>query len=188
VELTTAAPTARTRDPSGVAYTGLLTRGIAFAIDAALINLVALVVTAGATLIVSLFHLPSNIRAVIAAVGVAAYVVWVIGYFVGFWSATGQTPGNRVMQFRVLTSNGERLRPRRALLRCGALVIAALPLFAGFLLTLFDRQRRGLQDRLARTVVVEAPGLSLAEASRRRRRTSARRAIGSEHAGADHPA
>jgi uncharacterized RDD family membrane protein YckC len=35
------------------------------------------------------------------------------------------------------------------------LTIAALPLFAGFLIILVDDRRRGLHDRLARTVVVE---------------------------------
>jgi uncharacterized RDD family membrane protein YckC len=46
--------------------------------------------------------------------------------------------------------------PRRALLRFVGLTLAALPLFAGFLLILVDDRRRGLHDRLARTVVVEA--------------------------------
>jgi uncharacterized RDD family membrane protein YckC len=34
------------------------------------------------------------------------------------------------------------------------MVLAAIPLFAGFLLILFDGRRRGLQDLLARTIVV----------------------------------
>jgi uncharacterized RDD family membrane protein YckC len=34
------------------------------------------------------------------------------------------------------------------------MLLAALPLFAGFLRILIDDRRRGLQDRLARTVVV----------------------------------
>jgi hypothetical protein len=42
-------------------------------------------------------------------------------------------------------------------LRFGALVLAALPLFAGFLPILVDARRRGLQDMLAHTVVVRAP-------------------------------
>jgi uncharacterized RDD family membrane protein YckC len=36
------------------------------------------------------------------------------------------------------------------------MALAALPLFAGFLLILVDDRRRGLQDRFARTVVVYA--------------------------------
>jgi len=93
-------------------------------------------------------------------------VLWTVGYFVGFWISTGQTPGARVMRFRILGSDGERLIPRRALLRCIGLVLAALPLFAGYFMILFDDRRRGLQDRSARTVAVDAPELSLAEQRR----------------------
>ena len=57
---------------------------------------------------------------------------------------------------RVEPSTGGRLPPRRALLRFVGLTLAALPLFAGFLMILVDDRRRGLQDRIARTVVVEA--------------------------------
>jgi hypothetical protein len=37
---------------------------------------------------------------------------------------------------------------------------------------LFNRRRRGLQDYLARTVVIEAPQVSFAEARRTERRTA----------------
>jgi len=57
----------------------------------------------------------------------------------------------------VLAKDGGRLRPGRALVRLGALVLAALPLFAGFLTILVDDRRRGLQDMIAGTVVVAAP-------------------------------
>ena len=46
------------------------------------------------------------------------------------------------------------LTPRRALARFGALLLAALPLLAGFLPVLVDDRRRGLHDMLAGTVVV----------------------------------
>ncbi len=147
-------------------YVGLATRVISFTLDAAVINLVALLVGVGATLILSLFHLPSSLKTILAAIGGAAYVLWSIGYFVVFWSTTGQSPGARVMQIRVVTTNGARLKPRRALVRCVGVVLAVLPLFAGFVLILFDAKRRGFQDRFAGTVVIEAPQSSWA-ASRR---------------------
>ena len=49
-------------------------------------------------------------------------------------------------------------------------MLAALPLFAGFVPILFDRRRRGFQDWLAHTAVVEAPGPSIADVSRAKRR------------------
>lgn len=153
-------------------YVGLTTRAIAFALDAAVINLVAVIVELGAALIISLLHLPHDVKSALVVIGGVIYVLWTIGYFVVFWSTTGQTPGNRMMRFTVLTARGETLKPRRALLRCVGLVIAALPLFAGYALILFDDRRRGLQDRIAGTVVVEAPRMSLAAVRRAERRAA----------------
>ena len=93
-------------------------------------------------------------------IGGVALILWSIGYFVVFWSTTGQTPGARVMQIRVVTDDGTRLKPSRALLRCAGVLLAALPLFAGFIRILFDARRRGFQDRLAGTLVIEAPQTS----------------------------
>jgi uncharacterized RDD family membrane protein YckC len=70
------------------------------------------------------------------------------------------------MRLRVMAVNGERLKPRRSVVRFVGIVLAALPLFAGLLLILFDNRRRGFQDRLARTVVVEAPNVSVFEQRR----------------------
>ena len=147
-------------------YVGLATRAIAFALDAAVINAVAIVTALGVSLILSLVHLPSSLHAFLAGLAGAAYILWSVGYFVVFWSTTGQTPGARLMQIRVLTPDGTVLKPTRALVRCGGTLLAALPLFAGFVPILFDARRRGLQDRLAGTVVVEAEQLSFASARR----------------------
>ncbi len=149
-----------------VRYVGLITRLIAFVLDAVVINAVAILVEVGLALILSLFHLPKDLKTVIAALGGAAYVLWTIAYFVTFWSTTGQTPGARVMQIRVVTAAGGRLEARRGLRRCIGMLLAALPLFAGYALVLFDPTRRGFHDRLAGTVVVEVPQLSVAEVRR----------------------
>jgi uncharacterized RDD family membrane protein YckC len=155
-----------------VRYVGLATRIISFTFDAAVIDLVAVIVGIGASLILSLLHITGPLKAVLAGIGAATYILWSVGYFVVFWSTTGQTPGARVMQLRVQTAEGARLKPRRALVRCVGVVLAALPLFAGFVLILFDDKRRGFQDRMAGTVVVEAPETSYIAA----RRLAARRA------------
>jgi uncharacterized RDD family membrane protein YckC len=145
-------------------YVGLVTRAIAIVVDAALISLVTFIVAGGVALILALIHHPRRLEILVAAIGAAASVLWTVGYFVTFWASTGQTPGMRLMQIRVLTARGDRVTPSRGVVRCVGLVLAALPLFAGFVPVLFDSRRRGLQDHLARTVVVEAPQLSLAEA------------------------
>jgi uncharacterized RDD family membrane protein YckC len=143
--------------PPAPVYEGLVTRAIAFAVDAAIIDLIALVVGVGVGLAVSLLTISDDLRVVLVALGGACFVVWTVGYFAVFWSTTGQTPGNRLMHLRVCKEDGAVLSPRRALLRFGALVLAALPLFAGFLPVLVDDRRRGLHDMLAGTVVVGVP-------------------------------
>jgi uncharacterized RDD family membrane protein YckC len=162
-------------------YIGLLTRTVAFAIDAAVVNVVALVVSTGAALILSLFSVGHDLKTVLIAVAGVVYVLWVIGYFVGFWTVTGETPGDRFMRVRVVSSDGTKVGLWRAVLRCVLLLLSALALFIPFLLVLFDRRRRALHDVLARTVVVESPTLSLAQVRRERRR--AERALRSSHSG-----
>jgi uncharacterized RDD family membrane protein YckC len=138
-------------------YEGLVTRGIAFAVDSAVINLVALVVSVSVGLALSVLDPSANAETVALAVAGVAYVLWSVGYFVTFWSTTGQTPGDRLLQIRVCRADGDVLRPRKSLLRFGAMMLCALPLFAGFLPILVDSRRRGLHDMLAGSVVVSAP-------------------------------
>lgn len=135
-------------------YEGLVTRSIAFAIDAAMINAVAIVVAAVFSLTVSVLSVPNELETVLLAVGGVTYIGWTIGYFVVFWSTTGQTPGDRLMRIRVCRDDGGRVNVARAFLRLVYLTLAAIPLFAGFLPILFDDRRRGLHDMLAGTVVV----------------------------------
>ena len=137
-------------------YEGLVTRSIAFALDAAVINLVAIAVAAVVGLAVSVLSVPDWAETALLAIGGVAYIIWSIAYFATFWSTTGQTPGDRVMQIRVCRADGSRLNVRRSVFRLGCLVLAAIPLFAGFLPILFDDRRRGLQDMLAGTVVVSS--------------------------------
>jgi uncharacterized RDD family membrane protein YckC len=156
-------------------YTGLVTRAIGFGVDAVIIDLAAILVVAIVALALSLFKIPSGIDTALAALGAVVFVVWAGAYFVTFWSTTGQTPGARVMRFRVLApgTNRGRIGPRRALLRLLGMILAAIPLLAGYFMVLFDDRRRGLHDRLARTVVVDAPDTETPVRRRRARRQAA---------------
>ena len=142
----------------GREYAGFVTRAIAFAIDIALIDLAAATVAVVVGLGLSALDVPHGVKTVAIAVGGVTYVAWLLGYFAMFWSTTGQTPGSRVMGVRVLcAARDEPVRLRAAVVRLFGMVLAAIPLCAGFFLILVDDKRRGLQDRLARTVVVYAP-------------------------------
>ena len=141
-----------------VTYIGLVTRAIAFAIDAAVIQFVAIAVAGTFALILSVVSLSDELDKALVVMASVVYVLWLVGYFVLFWSSTGQTPGNRVLQIRVCrASDGEPPSAKASVLRLAGLVLAALPLFAGFVPILFDERRRGIQDMLAGTVVVLAP-------------------------------
>lgn len=61
----------------------------------------------------------------------------------------GFTPGKRLFGLRVVPEAGGRLNPLRALLRTALLCVAVPAL-------IWDRDGRGLHDRLARTVEVRA--------------------------------
>jgi uncharacterized RDD family membrane protein YckC len=151
-------------EAGGSVYAGLATRTLAFALDALIIDAFVLFVGAVVGLCLSLVGMPHEVRKLLAAVGAGAAVIFAVAYFTFFWSATGQTPGNRVMHIDVQDADtGEPISGRRAFVRVAALVLAALILFIGLLVILFDRQRRALHDRLVGTVVVysadEGPAL-----------------------------
>jgi uncharacterized RDD family membrane protein YckC len=140
-------------------YEGLVTRGLAFAVDAAVIDVIAIGVAVVVGLAVSVLEIPDEAQSVLVAAGGVLFLIWSVAYFVTFWSTTGQTPGNRLLEIRVCRADdGGILRPRRALLRLVCLGLAAIPCFAGFLPILVDNRRRGVHDMLAGTVVVGAPG------------------------------
>jgi uncharacterized RDD family membrane protein YckC len=151
-----------------VEYEGLVTRTIAFAVDAAIVNLVAALVSVTVGLAASLFDFPDTIKTIVIAIGGVAYLAWTVGYFVVFWSTTGQTPGSRLIRLRVCDADtGRPIRPGRALVRLVVLMISVIPLFAGLWPILVDDRRRGLHDMVAGTVVVGAePAESGAQAGK----------------------
>jgi uncharacterized RDD family membrane protein YckC len=139
-------------------YAGLATRTLAFALDAAIINAVAWFVALVIGLCLSLLDIPGGVETVLAAIGAGLILLWTVSYFTYFWSATGQTPGNRVMRIRVEDARtGGTIHAGRAFVRFFALLLSAILLCAGFLMILVDRRRRALHDVLVHTEVVHVP-------------------------------
>jgi uncharacterized RDD family membrane protein YckC len=136
-----------------IGYAGLVTRAVAVGIDALVINGIAVITGALINLIASLFGHQGNIGVVGALLGGVAWIAWSALYFTVFWSLTGQTPGDRLMGIRVYSETADRIRIRQAFVRYWAMLLAALPLGAGFIPVLTDDRRRGLHDRIANTVV-----------------------------------
>jgi uncharacterized RDD family membrane protein YckC len=153
-----AAPPAPAHDVAlvDVPYAGIATRAIALATDVAIAHVI---VFAGGAVLALVGSLVGNVsldtlERILAACAWAA----VVGtYFVLFWSTAGQTPGMRMMSLRVVDPRGEHPGIARSSLRMLGLVLAIIPLGAGFIPVLVDDRRRALQDFLARTVVIYAP-------------------------------
>ena len=80
-----------------------------------------------------------------------------LAYFTIFHACGGQTIGKLILGLRVDAVEGGPLPWGRAFLRAVGLLVSALPLGAGFLWVLVDRERRAWHDYLAmsRVVVVE---------------------------------
>jgi uncharacterized RDD family membrane protein YckC len=141
---------------------GAMTRAIAWLFDVVLINVAAIMTGLGADLILSMFPVSKDLSNVLKPIAAVAYTLWTAAYFVVFWSAAGQTPGARVMQIRLVTADGGRVKPLRALIRWIGMNLAILMLFLGYAPVLVGR--RPLPDWLAHTLVLDAPQQSLAEA------------------------
>jgi uncharacterized RDD family membrane protein YckC len=128
---------------------GAVTRALAMAADALIVNLAFSGLAALAALIASAFTgNGSGVSGLVLAFGTAAWVALGCLYLVSFWTLAGQTPGMRFFGVRI-GEDGERLALRSSLRRLAGLFLAAIPFGLGFLGILLDDRRRGWQDRMA---------------------------------------
>ena len=145
----------RTDDPP---QAGLVTRGVALLLDAAIVNgsLLAL----SSLVAFALRELLSVDDLGIAAV-LAGSFTWIVVsslYLVGFWALSGETPGMRFFNLRLQGPDGRsRLGGRRARRRLIGSILAVLPFGLGLAPILFNERRRGFQDRFADTEVRYLP-------------------------------
>ena len=138
-------------------YTGLVTRAIALVIDALIIHAVALVTGAVVGLVVTAAARPRHgrhdhqggRRRHLPRVGRELLRVLLehdgSDHAARTSCASGSCPTNK----------REPLSVPRAVFRFVGLILATIPLFAGFWPVLFTRRRRGLPDWMANTVVVD---------------------------------
>jgi uncharacterized RDD family membrane protein YckC len=136
-------------------YAGVVSRGVAFSIDATIALLIS---TVGFQLVI----------AALAAVGAArmwdgdggtalGYVLTlpvVFGvYCAGFWTLLGRTPGMMLLGLRVVTVDRDRPGARRSIIRALGYWVSAI-LLIGFAWIAVDRRNQGFHDKLAGTFVV----------------------------------
>jgi uncharacterized RDD family membrane protein YckC len=143
------------RPPRGgtTIYAGVATRAMALAIDVAVTIVLFMSAVGMAALVASLV---GSLRPawLVGALLASGWMILAGSYSVLFWSTAGRTPGMRLLRVRVRGAVGGPLSIGRALLRWVGLLLAIVPLFAGFIPVLFTARRRGLPDYIAGTVVV----------------------------------
>jgi uncharacterized RDD family membrane protein YckC len=138
-------------------FAGAVSRLLALAIDAGIVYGSLLLISAAiAALISTLAAGDQEGGTAVLALGFVAWSLIAITYLAVFWSGAGRTPGMSFVAIRMLSEDGERVRPGQALRRAIWLAISALPLLLGFVGVLFDHERRGWPDKRARTVVCYA--------------------------------
>ena len=131
---------------------GIVTRALAAAIDAAIINAGFL----GAAAVVAALFGSDGVSTLGFAFGTGAWIVVTYLYAMTFWSLAGQTPGMRFLGVRIEHEGSPRLGRRRARRRLFGALLALIPLGLGFLGVVSRDDRRGWHDRRADTDVVRS--------------------------------
>jgi uncharacterized RDD family membrane protein YckC len=89
------------------------------------------------------------------AVGTLLGFVGGVGYYVYFWSSSGATPGKMMLGLRVVSAEtGEIIDVGTAILRYVGYIVSGIPLLLGFLWVLWDPNKQGWHDKIAKTRVV----------------------------------
>jgi uncharacterized RDD family membrane protein YckC len=146
----------------GANAAGFVSRSIAMVIDLAFITALMLGAASVGQLVGLL--LPKFIwltSAVPVAVG-ALISVLPLAYFFLTVAVTGRTLGKAVMGLRIIRPDGRRLSVVRSFVRAVAYLVSLVPVGAGFLWILVDRDRRGWHDHIAGSRVVFDPRVEVA--------------------------
>jgi uncharacterized RDD family membrane protein YckC len=138
-------------------FAGAFSRLLALALDAGIVYGSLLLLSAAIAALVNAFSEgDQHVGTVVLAIGATTWIAIAVVYLVVFWSGAGRTPGMSFVAIRMLSEDGQPVRPRQAFRRAVWLGLSALPLLLGFWGILFERERRGWPDRRARTVVCYA--------------------------------
>ncbi|HEY7139656.1 MAG TPA: RDD family protein [Methylomirabilota bacterium] len=147
-------PDARAADeayPASAAPAGIQRRGAALVVDLVIVMILWVI---GAQLAAGLARRAPGLDLVAQAFGWTWQLVVPAAYFVLSHGTAGQTLGKRFLGVRVTDEGGGPLGYLRALGRCVATVVAAMPFGIGLAVAGLRRDRRGLHDLLAGTRVV----------------------------------
>ena len=147
----------RARREEQVEEAGLVSRGLAFLLDLAILDIAFLTVSAVVGFVVSLFVSGDAPAGPVIAVGAVFWLLAGSVYLFTFWALAGQTPGMRFLHIHLEAAGERRIGTRRAIRRLLGMVVSVVALGLGLLAVLFEDRRRGWLDRIAATEVLYAP-------------------------------
>ncbi|MEK6276511.1 MAG: RDD family protein [Actinomycetota bacterium] len=134
---------------------GAVSRALALALDAAILNFFFLAVSGVVGLLASLFLGEQDTTSESAlAIGAGIWLISGSTYLVSFWALAGQTPGMHFLRIRLDAEGTRRIGLRCAVRRLFGLAASIIPFGIGLLGVLFSDRRRGWQDRIAGTEVL----------------------------------
>ncbi len=138
-------------------FAGVFSRVLALAIDGGVVYGSLIVISAAIAALINAFS-KGGLQAdtVVVAIGAALWALVAAAYLLILWSGAGRTVGMSFVAIRMLSEDGEPVRPGQAIRRLLWLLLAALPFFLGYWGVLFEGERRGWPDRRAHTVVCYA--------------------------------
>ena len=135
----------------GLAFASPGSRLIAYILDIVIQFLVVLVLGVLAVVLGAIFF-------VLGIIPALAIIAVSIGYFPYFWSRDGQTPGMNAMKIKVVRdADGGPVTVGSAILRLIGLWIGLAVFYIGVIWIFVDKRKRGWQDLIGGTVVVEVP-------------------------------
>lgn len=135
-------------------HVGVVTRLLALALDAVIMNVVMITSTALLGLIASAIGVDlGNMSGAAFAIGGIIWLALGSLYLFVFWTISGQTPGMRFLDIRVEYEGRRAIGPRRAFKRLVGFWLAAIPFCLGFIGVATRLDRRGFHDHLGGTMV-----------------------------------
>jgi uncharacterized RDD family membrane protein YckC len=136
--------------PASPDYAGVVSRSIAYVLDAAIVATACTGAAMVVGLIVSVIGRSDDLARAVGSVFVVGLPAMLAFYFAIFWGLAGRTIGMAVLGLRVVATGRRPHRWRSAVIR--AAVLAYFPVGAAWMLV--DRRHQAVHDKLARTAVV----------------------------------
>jgi uncharacterized RDD family membrane protein YckC len=88
-------------------------------------------------------------------------LIFGIVYLITFWSLEAATPGKMLLGLRILSVDGEPIGLGRSLLRYVGYIVCGFTFGVGYLMIIFNDDKRGLHDLIASTIVVHTETIPL---------------------------